>query len=78
MGTVDFRTIKTVESFYDLIKDEITELHDYEAPEISAIELRDANDEFIEWVNQYTVESYTGEDEEEEESSYSEDDFGLI
>ena len=67
---------RTVESFYDLIKDEIIELHDYEAPEISAIELRDANDEFIEWVDQYTTESYTGE--EDEEASYSEDDFGLI
>ena len=71
---------RTVESFFDLVKDQIAELHDYETPEISAVELRDANDEFLEWISQYTAEAYNGEDEEEseEESSYSEDDFGLI
>ncbi|MBR3280777.1 MAG: divalent-cation tolerance protein CutA [Clostridia bacterium] len=68
---------RTVESFFDMIKDEITELHDYEVPEISAIELRDANDEFLEWVSQNTVESYS-DDEEEEEESDDGNDFGLL
>ncbi len=67
---------RTVESFFDLIKDEIAEIHDYEVPEISCVELRDANDEFISWIDQYTSESYTGEDEEEESSEDSE--FGLL
>ena len=67
---------RTVESFFDMIKDEIIELHDYEVPEISAIELRDANDEFLEWVSQNTVESYSDDDEEEEEDEESE--FGLL
>ncbi len=70
---LDFRS---VESFFDLIKDEIASIHDYEVPEISAIELRDANEEFMSWVSENTAESYEGE--EEEESSYEEDDFGLI
>ncbi len=68
---------RTVESFFDLIKDEIAELHDYEVPEISCVEFRDANDEFLAWIDQYTTESYTGEEEEEEESS-DESDFGLL
>ena len=67
---------RSVESFFDLIKDEITELHDYEVPEISAIEFRDANDEFMSWISENTAESY--EEEDEEESSYEEEDFGLI
>ena len=65
---------RTVESFFDLIKDEITEVHDYEVPEISAIEFRDANDEFMSWISENTVESY----EEDDESEYEEEDFGLI
>ncbi len=70
---------RTVESFFDIIKDEITEIHDYEVPEISAIELRDANDEFLEWISSFTEEKYEGEEEESESSSeYSEDDFGLL
>ena len=69
---------RTVESFFDLIKDEITELHDYEVPEISAIEFRDANDEFLEWISQSTVESYSGDEEEDEDSDYDENDFGLL
>ena len=67
---------RTVESFFDMIKDEITELHDYEIPEISAIEFRDANDEFLEWISQNTLESYS--DEEEEEDEEEENDFGLL
>ena len=66
---------RTVASFFDLIKDEITELHDYEVPEISCVELRDANDEFLAWIDQYTTESYTGEEEEESEED---SDFGLL
>ncbi len=66
---------RSIESFFDLIKDEITELHDYEVPEISAIEFRDANDEFMTWISENTAESYV---EEEEDSSYEEEDFGLI
>ena len=65
---------RTVESFFDLIKDEITEIHDYEVPEISAIEFRDASDEFLAWISENTTESY----EEDEESEYEEEDFGLI
>ena len=67
---------RTVGSFYDLVRDEIASLHDYEVPEISAIEFRDANDEFIAWIDENTTESYEGE--EEEESEYEEEDFGLI
>ncbi len=63
---------RTVASFFDAIKEEITEIHDYEVPEISAIEFFDANDEFIEWINSCTVESYSEEEEEEE------NDFGLL
>ena len=59
-----------------MVRDEITELHDYEVPEISAIEFRDANEEFLNWISENTAESYT--EEEEEESSYEEEDFGLI
>ena len=72
---------RTVESFFDLIKDVIIELHDYEVPEISAIELRDANDEFLEWINQNTLDSYSGDEEEEEDdddSDYDGNDFGLL
>ena len=70
---------RTVESFFETIKDEIVSLHNYEIPEISCIEIRDANDEFLEWISEYTLEKYTGEEEEEEESSdYSDDDFGLL
>ena len=63
---------RTVSSFFDTIKDEIIELHDYEVPEISAIEYLDANDEFVEWINNCTIESYSDEEE------YEEDDFGLL
>lgn len=72
---------RTVESFFDLIEAEIKELHDYETPEISMVEIRNASDEFIEWINQYTVESYSDEEEEnegEEEAAYEESDFGLL
>ena len=67
----------TVGSFFDLIKDQIIELHDYEVPEITAMEIRDANDEFIAWVEENTLQSYE-EDEEDENSEYEEDDFGLL
>jgi len=67
---------RSVESFFDMIKDEIAGLHDYDVPEISAIELRDANEEFMEWISENTAESYV--EEEEEETSYEEEDFGLI
>ena len=67
---------RSVESFFDLIKDEIASLHDYEVPEISAIEFRDANDEFMEWISENSAESYVEEDEEE--TTYEEEDFGLI
>lgn len=71
---------RSVASFYDLIRDEIAEIHNYEIPEISCVEIKDANDEFIEWINQYTVESYEPEDEEDEEYEEDEDDkdFGLL
>ena len=69
---LDFRT---VESFYDMVRDEIASLHDYEVPEISSIEFRDANDEFIAWIDENTTESY---EPEEESSEYVEEDFGLI
>ncbi len=75
---LEFRTIA---SFFETIKEEIEEIHDYEVPEISAVEMYDANDSFIEWINQYTSESYCESDQEEEEeqtSDYTEDDFGLL
>ena len=75
---LDFRTVY---SFYDVIEETIKELHDYEVPEISCTEIFNANSEFLEWIDQYTTESYTGEEEEEqeqEESAYEEEDFGLI
>ena len=70
---------RTVESFFDLIKDEIIAVHNYETPEISCVEIRDANDEFLEWISSNTTEKYEEEEESDESSSeYSEDDFGLL
>ena len=68
----------TVDSFFDLIKDEITELHDYEVPPIYAVELRNASDEFIEWINNYTLEAYTGDEEGEEDQEEEDNDFGIL
>ena len=68
---------RTVYSFFELIKETISEIHNYEIPEISAIEFFDANDEFVEWIDNNTVQSYSEEDEEDEESD-SDDDFGLL
>jgi periplasmic divalent cation tolerance protein len=68
----------TVDSFFDLIKDEITELHDYEIPQISAVELRNASDEFIEWINNYTLEAYAGDEEGEEDQEEEDNDFGIL
>jgi len=70
---LEFRTIG---SFFDEIASEINELHDYEVPEISATEFWNANDEFIEWINENTSESYS--EEEEDEQEYEEGDFGLL
>lgn len=69
---------RTVESFFDLVRDEIVELHDYEVPEISAIEFRDANDEFFNWISENTIESYSDDEEATEEDSDEDNDFGLL
>ena len=69
---------RTVASFYDLIEEEIKGLHEYEIPEISCVEMFNASAEFLEWIDHFTTESYTGEEDEQEESAYEEEDFGLI
>ncbi len=72
---LDFRSVYR---FYDLIEEAIKEIHDSETPEISCVELIDANSEFIDWVNQYTLDGYSDDEEEESDTEDDDGDFGLL
>jgi periplasmic divalent cation tolerance protein len=70
---------RSVYRLFDYIVDEIKELHDYEIPEISCVEIMDANDDFLEWISQYSLDSYEGEDGDESEDEEEQDsEFGLL
>lgn len=46
-------TLKTVRSAFGRLADRIGELHDYDVPEILAVEVRDANDAYADWVRDW-------------------------
>lgn len=48
---IEFRTKKKL---FDEVVHEIRKIHDYETAEISCIEIINANDEFIKWINDNT------------------------
>ena len=43
---------RTKDSFFKEIEQEIKKLHNYEVPEISSIEILDANPDFLKWIDQ--------------------------
>lgn len=46
--------LRTKESFFNEIKDEIKKIHDYEVTEISSYEIINANSEFLKWIDDNT------------------------
>lgn len=47
--------MKTKKSLFDLIKKEIETLHTYETPEIIMVDLLNANDFYLEWIEKETI-----------------------
>lgn len=47
--------MKTKMSLFDLIKKEIEVLHTYETPEIIMVDLLNANDFYLEWIEKETI-----------------------
>ena len=50
---LEFRTKK---SLFDKIETEIKKIHDYEVCEISCTEILKANDEFLKWIDENTID----------------------
>ena len=48
---------RTKENLFGKIKDEIIKIHDYETAEISYIDIKDANKEFLNWIEKETTNS---------------------
>ncbi len=43
--------IKTRKSLFERLKNEISNLHPYEVPEIISVEIQDGNKEYLEWLS---------------------------
>ena len=54
--TIEFHLeMRSKENLFEKIKEEILEIHDYEICEISCIEIKEANKEFLNWIDKETI-----------------------
>lgn len=47
--------MKTRRELFEKLKDKITQIHPYETPEIIALEITDANQKYLQWINKETI-----------------------
>ncbi len=47
--------IKTKQSLFEQVKEKITKLHPYEIPEIISIEIKNGNNNYLEWIKNNTL-----------------------
>lgn len=47
--------MKTKRELFENLKDKITQIHPYETPEIIALEITEANQKYLKWINQETI-----------------------
>lgn len=47
--------IKTKQSQFEQVKEKITKLHPYEIPEIISIEIKNGNNNYLEWIKNNTL-----------------------
>ena len=47
--------MRSKENLFEKIKKEILEIHDYEICEISCIEIKEANKEFLNWIDKEII-----------------------